>query len=326
MNDEIMVSISCLAFNHEKYIRQCLDGFIMQKTNFKFEVLVHDDASTDGTADIIREYEEKYPDIIKPIYQTENQYSQGVNIGKIFQKPRAKGKYYATCEGDDFWCDPNKLQIQVDALQSHPDCEMCVHVVEDVDESGLSKKKFHPNFQLDEGVIDMDKYIDIMCSKSFHPFQTSSYLYKQSALTIDPIPEFVKYFDVGDVKIMLTVIANTNIYFINEIMSCYRVNSKGSWTQRVFLNQNRRLQHEKNMIKALLSYDDYTDNKYSSQIFKLINEKKFYIDLWEGRYKKCLLKENREFFNNLQKKEKIFIILNVFFPHIMKMYKKRKGN
>ena len=80
MNDIIMVSISCLVYNHEKYLRQCLDGFVNQKTTFKFEVLIHDDASTDGSANIIREYEKNYPEIIKPIYQKENQYSKGVNI------------------------------------------------------------------------------------------------------------------------------------------------------------------------------------------------------------------------------------------------------
>lgn len=94
MNDEIMVSVICTAYNHEKYIRQCLDGFVMQKTNFKYEVIVHDDASTDNTAEIIREYEKKYPEIIKPIYQKENQYSKGVSIGKIIY-PLCQGKYLA---------------------------------------------------------------------------------------------------------------------------------------------------------------------------------------------------------------------------------------
>ena len=72
-NNNIMVSVCCLVYNHEKYLRKCLDGFVMQRTNFKFEVLIHDDASTDHSADIIREYEKKYSDIIKPIYQKENQ-------------------------------------------------------------------------------------------------------------------------------------------------------------------------------------------------------------------------------------------------------------
>jgi glycosyltransferase involved in cell wall biosynthesis len=98
---------------------------MMQKTNFLFEVLVHDDASTDGTVDIIREYETKYPDIIKPIYQTENQYSKGISISPTYQFPRAKGKYIALCEGDDYWTDPLKLQKQVDFLEANPTYSLC---------------------------------------------------------------------------------------------------------------------------------------------------------------------------------------------------------
>ena len=121
MADGIKVSVICLAYNHEKYIRKCLDGFVMQKTNFKFEALVHDDASTDKTAEIIREYEEKYPDIIKPVYQTENQHSKKISIFTTFLAPNARGEYLAWCEGDDCWTDPGKLQKQVDFLDAHPD-------------------------------------------------------------------------------------------------------------------------------------------------------------------------------------------------------------
>ena len=120
-----LISICCITYNHEPYIRDCLEGFIMQQTKFPFEVLVHDDASTDHTADIIREYETKYPDIIKPIYQTENQYSKGVKINIDYNFPRVQGKYIALCEGDDFWCDPYKLQIQFDFMESHPDYSAC---------------------------------------------------------------------------------------------------------------------------------------------------------------------------------------------------------
>ncbi|MBO4828839.1 MAG: glycosyltransferase [Fibrobacter sp.] len=116
-----LVSIKCLAFNQEEYIAQTMDGFLMQETNFPFEIIVHDDASTDKTADILREYEKKYPLIVKPIYQTENQYSK--RDGSLTRASNAplKGKYVAECEGDDYWTDPNKLQRQVDFLESHPD-------------------------------------------------------------------------------------------------------------------------------------------------------------------------------------------------------------
>jgi len=109
MADDIVVSISCITYNHAPYIRQCLDGFVMQKTTFPFEILIHDDASTYGTPDIIREYEAKYPGLIKPIYQTENQHSKGVKISQTFNWPRARGKDIALCEGDDYWTDPYKL-------------------------------------------------------------------------------------------------------------------------------------------------------------------------------------------------------------------------
>lgn len=114
MNDDIMVSIYCMAYNHEKYIRQTFEGFLKQNTDFKYEVIVHDDASTDKTAEIIREYEEKYPDIFKAIYQKENQYSKGIKVFDTFIAPVIKGRYVAVCEGDDFWTDAEKLKLQVE--------------------------------------------------------------------------------------------------------------------------------------------------------------------------------------------------------------------
>ena len=122
----IKVSICCLAYNHAPYIRECLEGFVSQKTDFKFEVLIHDDASTDETQKIIKEYEENYPNIIKPIYQTENQYSKthgGINLR--FNFPRCNGDYIAMCEGDDYWSDKNKLQKQVDFLEANKDYSIC---------------------------------------------------------------------------------------------------------------------------------------------------------------------------------------------------------
>ena len=122
MNEKPIVSICCITFNHARYIRACLDGFIMQKTNFSFEVLINDDCSTDGTIDILKEYSERYPNIIKPIFHDENQYSKGIRrILATFVYPKVKGKYVALCEGDDYRTDPLKLQKEVDFLESNPD-------------------------------------------------------------------------------------------------------------------------------------------------------------------------------------------------------------
>ena len=124
---DIKVSILCLAFNHEKYIADAIEGFLKQKTDFAYEIIINEDASTDGTAEIIRQYERRFPDMIHPIYHKQNQYSQGVNINDKFMVPLARGKYVALCDGDDYWIDPYKLQKQYDAMEANPNCRMCLH-------------------------------------------------------------------------------------------------------------------------------------------------------------------------------------------------------
>jgi len=122
--DAPLVSVLTLAYNHAPFIRQCIEGVLMQKTTFSFELLIHDDASKDETADIIREYEALYPEIIKGVYQTENQYSKDIDpFDILFLK--AQGKYIAICEGDDYWTNPLKLQKQCDFLEAHPDYIIC---------------------------------------------------------------------------------------------------------------------------------------------------------------------------------------------------------
>lgn len=124
--DSVLVSVLCTAYNHEKWIKDAIEGVLKQKVNFKYEFIVHDDASTDHTASIIKQYAKKYPDIIHPIFQKENQFSE-CNIYKKYLFPSARGKYIAFCEGDDYWCHSQKLQMQVDFMELHPDYSMCMH-------------------------------------------------------------------------------------------------------------------------------------------------------------------------------------------------------
>jgi glycosyltransferase involved in cell wall biosynthesis len=133
MADLPLVSICCETYNHEKYIRDAIDGFLMQKTDFAYEIIIHDDASTDQTADIIRSYADNNPNII-PILQAENQHSKGVRILSTFVYPIVRGKYIALCEGDDYWTDPGKLQKQIDYMEEHPECTLCVHASSDISE------------------------------------------------------------------------------------------------------------------------------------------------------------------------------------------------
>lgn len=139
-----MVSIKCMVYNHGPYLRQCLDGFVMQKTDFRFEAVVHDDASTDNSADIIREYAKKYPDIIKPYIEKENIYSKDKILLRKLTNDLCTGKYVAHCEGDDFWTDPYKLQKQVDYMEAHPDCSLCYSAANVLCEKGIPDNKKLP--------------------------------------------------------------------------------------------------------------------------------------------------------------------------------------
>ena len=133
-----LVSVSCTTYNHVAYIRQCLDPILSQQTNFPFEIVIHDDASTDGTKEIIEEYVAKYPGVIHPIFQKENQYSKGIRgLPSRYNYPRCRGKYIAICEGDDYWTDPLQLQKQVDFLEAHEDYVMTYHDMDLVDQHGV---------------------------------------------------------------------------------------------------------------------------------------------------------------------------------------------
>ena len=144
-NSEIpVVSICSITYNHANYIRDTIESFLMQKTNVPIEIIIHDDASTDGTTEIIKEYSIKFPNIIIPIIQTENQYSKGVRgIAARFTFPRARGKYIALCEGDDYWTDPYKLQKQVDFLEANPDCSLCFHASKLIHADNTNKSYIH---------------------------------------------------------------------------------------------------------------------------------------------------------------------------------------
>lgn len=321
---EIMVSVICTVYNHEKYLRKCLDGFVMQKTNFKFEVLIHDDASTDGSADIIREYEKKYPDIIKPIYQTENQYSKGIKVSQTFLYPLISGKYLAFCEGDDYWCDENKLQKQFDVMESNPDCSICVHKVADIFENGKSTGEVRPNYSIGELFINIEGYISLITSHFYQPFQTSSYFIRMSLFDYKNKPEFWANSDVGDVPIILYCVSKGDLYYIDEVMSCYRNDSIGSWTNTVLKNASKMLEHTKKTLELFNSYDKYLDYKYTNNIKKIEEKIEFKISLYENNSKESLKKKYRPFFNKLSNKEKTFVVLNAYFPHLMKLYKKSK--
>lgn len=208
-----LVSICSITYNHAPFIRQCLDGFLMQRTDFPIEIIINDDCSTDGTTEIIREYAEKYPDKIFPIYQEKNR-----NINAPFQKfvfPKARGKYIALCEGDDYWTDPLKLQKQVDFLETHPDYSMCFHKAEVIAEEGREYKDYY-------GWLEEREYKAEELANQFIP--TASMIFR--ATVKHP---YHKDFHSADVIIRLACQSYGRAYCMGNAMSVYRLHT-GGWT------------------------------------------------------------------------------------------------
>jgi len=214
-NEDPIVSICCAAYNQEKYISQCIEGFLKQVTSFKFEILIHDDASTDGTAAIIRKYAQQYPEIIKPIYQTENQYSKGVKITPEIQYPRSKGKYLALCEGDDYWSDQLKLQKQIDYLESNPACGL---VYSKVLYYYQKKNKFSKK-AWGGTAVEFSELID------GNKIPTLTTMFRRDLLGdyLKEIRPEIHNWKMGDYPIWLYMSLKSKIRFMNEVTGVYRV-------------------------------------------------------------------------------------------------------
>ena len=248
-----VVSVRCITYNHENYIAQALDGFLMQKTNFPFEVIVHDDASPDRTAGIVREYEKKYPAIIKAIYQTENQYSKRDGTIARIMNEACKGKYIALCEGDDYWIDENKLQMQVDFLEKNPEYGMCFHNALKYDYTNNRKFMFN-----DENFKELTLKNLIL---EWHIPTASIVLLRE---VMDKKMPAKGEYPQGDILFHLAGFDFGKIYYFPQIMSVYRYNVVGSATSRSNADPFKYLKGNSLLWNDLDSFYNY---KYSALYF-----------------------------------------------------------
>lgn len=300
---KVMVSIICNTYNHEKYIEDALKGFVMQETSFDYEVLVHDDASTDATADIIRRYEQLYPEIIKPIYQKENQYSQGVKIGKTFQFPRVRGKYIAICEGDDYWTSPYKLQKQVDVLEKHPEIDICVHkasVMKNGIEISLVPITNSEEIFLPEKVIAIGG--GGVC--------TATIMYR--SCINDCIPKFREKMGF-DYTVQIHGSLKGGMYYIPDNMACYRQGTEESWTHSMEENPQKKIAWSKRVLEMLDVLNEDTQDKYNQTIEKKKIEIQFNILRLENQYKKIKQAPYREIYYSYSLKKRAVMQLSMRF-------------
>ncbi len=282
-DNQVLVSTYCMVYNHEKYLRECLEGFVTQKTNFKHEVIVHDDASTDNSATIIREYAAKYPEIIKPIYQTENQHSKRIPGGMFngFIKPHLVGKYVAICEGDDCWIDENKLQMQVNYLEKHNNCSFCFTnaILSDVKEK--TEKIMLPYRQREEKLLQQENF-NVGEITQFHFIPTASFMYRKSNLEKYP-DYYYEYCWGGDRRTAMYSTAVGYAHFINVPTAKYNVNVNNS-AMTQFKSTEFRYKIALGFINLNNNINKFTDYKYRDYLDK--NSLPFYTRLLRLGYPK----------------------------------------
>lgn len=309
MNHLPKVSVVCNVYNHEKYLRDALEGFVMQKTDFPFEVLVHDDASTDGSAAIIREFEAKYPDIIKPICQTENQHSQGILINKTFQIPRIQGKYVAVCEGDDYWTDPEKLQKQYDFMENHPDYTMCT--------ASVIWLNMRTGKTTNQCRTDVDRDIsleEIILETKGRPFQYASFFMKREIFAEKP--DWAYRFGVGDTPLAVYAAVCGRIRMLADPVAVYRNRAPGSWTSRIDQNVKVKTGSFEKMIVGLTAFNEATEYRYDPIVSRRIKMIRYNIARAKRDLKEMRSGELREIYEARSFKARMSDILMCKAPRV----------
>ncbi len=258
MNKEIKVSIICATYNHEHYIAEAIESFLLQITDFPYEICIHDDASTDTTTEIIRAYERNYPQLIKPIYQTENQYSKGVKTWHSASQ-HATGTYIAICEGDDYWTDPYKLQKQVDYMDHHASCSLCVHATYKVWVDGERMDSDVRPYQGNK-ICTVEEVI----VGGGGLFASNSMMYRR--IYDLHLPDFYFNAPVGDYPLMIHLALQGEVYYIDEWMSAYRKGVPGSWTDREFTHIESKSRFVKQIEVMLDEINAYTHHRYVDAI------------------------------------------------------------
>ncbi|MEQ4646753.1 glycosyltransferase [Providencia vermicola] len=287
--DKVYISCICITYNHESYIRDTLDSILAQKTEYRFEIIIHDDKSTDNTRDILESYKNKYPNIITLILQKENQYSKGKKIIPLTSE-YINGEYVTLCEGDDFWLVSNKLQVQFINLKKHPEINLCFT---------SAQKLTHKN--------NLEEYAKHNVAKTIYStsnvirgggefIPTASIMVKKTI--INTLPEWYHIAPVGDYFFQIYSSLPNGVLYLPQCTACYRINSIGSWTaQRKKINLNK-IENEASLYKAIFNTlsnlnIDSSDIKYaiSKQLYILSivliknkeysHARKFIIESWD---------------------------------------------
>jgi len=274
-DNRVKVSVCCITYNHREYVEECLNGILMQQTSFEFELIVHDDLSTDGTDEILKRYHQKYSEKMRIIRPQANRYSSCTRaIATTYLLPIAKGEYIALCEGDDYWTDPFKLQKQVDILDSYRSCSVSIHASK-VIEYGKRFKIYRAHRS--GTIIPFEEVVRWRHNLS----QTATVLYRKECMA--GYPQFCLDCHVGDYPLMLWLALHGKIYYLSDVMSVYRRGNSSSWTTKDrnidIENRLALLQTEFDMLDG---FNEITKGVYEDSINRKKQMLLIYI-LWRYR-------------------------------------------
>ncbi len=313
INDEkVRVSIICLAYNEERYIKKALDSMLNQKTAFRFEILCHDDASNDKTTEIIQEYETRYPNIVRGIYQKENKYQKGEQIILKYIYPLAKGEYMAYCDADDFWTDNRKLQKQVDFLDLNPEYGMCLHAFHTLKEKNGKERvcRFH------KGDCDLDIRSAIKWDSRTIPQLGTSLFRKKLAYERPPLFHKIggdenseRFISDHPLYIYMTLVSK--VHYFDSDMSCWRRRISGTWGKGTptFKVLNHQIVH-RDFFKKL---DEYTNYEYHKECEFEIKQSYLKTDLANSNYKKVVKNPT---FCSISLKLRMLVLAGCVFPKL----------
>ncbi len=318
-SNEVKVTIRCIVYNHAKFLRKCLEGFVNQKTNFRYQIVIHDDASTDGSAEIIQEFVNNYPELFVAILQKENQYSQGVKIGEKFVNDKCIGEYIAICEGDDYWTDNDKLQKQYDFMISHPNCTLCAHAVTWVNNKTNKTRYYGPGtesrfYSADEVILGGGGFV-----------ATCSLMVRRDIYFNRPA--CFSYRGVGDFQLQMHSAFSGDFYYMSDCMAVYNyMSSSASWSSKRG-NAKQASSTSKRKVtytEMLENVDKYYEYKYTDAIQKRIAIDKFKAYLRKGEYKELKSQKYKKQYKELTLKNKIKITMGAYFPWLFKLLKAGK--
>lgn len=256
-----------MVYNQEKYLKRCLDGFVNQKTNFPFEIVVHDDCSTDKSKSIITSYANNYPDLFVTIFETENKFSQNVNILDNIMLPASSGRYIALCEGDDYWIDDHKLQKQFDIMEADNTISLSAHNTIIHDLSGKQNDSLFNHWKKIRALSDEEIFMN-------WEIHTSSYFYKRDVCTY---PSNMKPIWCGDYARLLLARSKGKIVCLPDVMSVYNCNNTNGLTWQLN-NLEISEKKESERQKFLSDFDEMTNNKFHSICNHRIDKIFFYND------------------------------------------------